>query len=628
MATPPYKTTSYLQSAANSAQSAGLSLSKGPAQQVQSCPYGNSFAATQPNSSMFAFPAKAVASYEPCELQQLTIVLEPGGASAKSIVVSKVRTGEKVNPSVAKAYQPNLHSYDLVIESLSGIRIDTSQSDINSIATNRPVKGPVTPAGDSPSLKVRATAKDKTRHVSWHPLHPSTSIGYLAVADAGKEASSQIHIPHRDGFIENFISIWPFSSSRTVLTPIRGSSCGHSSQPNPITGLSALLVTMPEEQWTLTIGGNLFAANKKGWSGKKSQNLVQREGKKGSGVWGATTTTTTTYSGRSSETWKETVKTGKDYKSYSATTRSSDGLTITDTETTHGQKYTESQKRTADSDQYIGWTSVSATKTDSTESDPTAWVFDDNESYSEAFTIKVKSAGQTSQFNPGKIVNTVIGVAKIVTDISSALKNFQVGWSLSVDISMLDGSLDLQWGTRWPSSYFDDNRVYYIERYLSAKGDLSLFKAKVDGAFGIDFDSGWLPAGVMLQIFLALTLGLGIAPQIAWVYTNPDKKFQGNTESKTELKGEASLEFGVRGTARAFGYSAVLKGTLNGKISAKGTAIFDVNSPPYVKAGWETDGLKISGYFETTDNGITSRREMDPFVIFDPYKSPEKVFWK
>ena len=213
-------------------------------------------------------------------------------------------------------------------------------------------------------------------------------------------------------------------------------------------------------------------------------------------------------------------------------------------------------------------------------------------------------------------------------DIVKTIKEFfsgaKVGWSVSAEVSALEGALDLAWGIRWPEAYAEEDRVYYVERYITVTGDITLMQGKLEAMVGIEFDKGWLPIAFVAKAQLNMTIALKLAPSLDWKYTNPKKLTAGQRKDSIALSFSFAVVPEVIGSARAFGYSYVIRGAIETKFVATATLHMAWETPPALEVEIKSEKIELTGYLECSTR-TPSRRSFDPIPLCDEaelYKNP------
>jgi len=609
-----------LQGASSRAQNAGLSKTASPKQVVLPCQEG-----------------RDPETYEDCVLRELVVTLNDGAGKTVTVTLNGRRRWEPVAPSVYSAFKKDLTSHELVMEAVSGVGLPEASYGISPKAEVMSAVGmgptPTRPKTEGrvntvPTLKVTAKASDSSSHKSFGPAHPECHVGEV-VTYGGAEAEKQIDTPDRQGLLENWLTLWPFEASRTVTQVIFGKACGKTKaacippMPLPLDELAVKLVVYPSLDVTVNFDGKPRTSA----SNSTERNLLKREGEKGSGVWGAVTKTETIRSKGATYELKST--TGKNYQQTSLSTAIDGGLTAEETQTYAGDNYSENYSLSQQTGP-IGVRTHSLEASDSTNNGKESEE-SDRAAFSERLSITVTSAGKTATFKASDLTDFIDGLLKVgaaIKDLASVLSSFQIGWSVTYDYALFQGSLALSWALRWPTAYAEQNRVYYVERAVTVQGDMKIVQGQLTAKLGLDFDKGWLPIGAQANVSLTIVVGLSVAPAITYAYTNPDAKTVGKVSQECEGKFEITVTASAIGSARAGGYSMTLTASIQSKFTAKIKLVVAAPDPPALPASVTFDGAILSGYFENSQR-FPKRVSFDPIELIPPHDvMRERDLWK
>lgn len=602
---------SKLEAAAQRAKEWVVSNVREPAKVVASCPAPNTSSPPVKNQSVIPAPAPVSSSvhYEDCVLKELVLQLTDG-AQSQDFKANYQRRYEAVAPTVYDAYKSDLRSHELVIEALANCYLGAGKKD----------------------LTASAQAFCSSRHVSFSPAHPRTRIGDDAQADGGAPVQTKIFIDDRSG-MQSWLSIWPFAGERTRHITVSGSACGHTYvgcnvPPKPaLANLAMRLVVMPHEKWSFKIK-DIRVGYSRGGSASKSINAAANVATRA--PFRSVTTTLTRDFGKRGGTSQSTTR-GTDYLSQSNETKFSDGGTDSSRETLTTNTY--SVQRTLSQD--IGSSVYSVTQKDSLDGPTNVLTSSLDEDHqfkiSEKFSLEVETGGEVAKFEPGAFVEGLYKVKDILDSIKDVLKACRVGAGVNADYKFLYGDLSLDWGYRWPVSpktYKEENRVYYVERYISASGTLNVLTGSVGLWAGVDFDQGWLPAGVKALIEGSITATLKVSPTISLSATN--LKTLDQADAALQVVPEFTIEpkFEGTGSVRVLGYRQSLSVVVEGNFEAKAKLAFSFRSPPSLKASVNWEGLTFSGYFYDSTRK-PPRKDIEPVELAKP--SPilkETEFWK
>ncbi|SFS12422.1 hypothetical protein SAMN05192580_3741 [Sphingomonas jatrophae] len=577
--------------------------------------------------------------YEDCVLKELILEISDGG-NYKKFDLTAQRRHEAVDAKVFDDYVEPLKRHDLVIEALSSV-------DLGRRGTH---------------LRTRAMAINSSVHHTFQPPHPETRIGSAATTNGGKPASADLRVPERSG-LQSWLSIWPFRAERQREHVVSGQACGHTVigsnvAPAPALGqLDMLLIVMPEEEWSFQIkgikgkGSTFPKLDSKSGSKSTERLQIKRAGDRESGGWGAKSVTTTieragasistkTSTGRDfksenrTETDKDgashstTVTTGRDYHQESINYTDKDGAGTTYSETTNKGDYSETTTLTQADEGPIGSRTFSVSQTESTKDGVKPISAKTRYKASEMFSLQVKSAGETATFQPSVWVDRFYEAGEILKDMAKLLSSFKAGVSYGYDYKMFEGDLSASWGYRWPADYKEESRVYYVERFVTLAGDITLIEGSLSLFVGLDFDKGWLPAGVRAIVELSITMGLHLAPQCKLTYTNYKTAQPTDVSYQTDLDLSITPKAKGNGTARVFGYRRELNFELAGIFKAAASLTVSMAAPPSLKASVGLDkGICITGYFYNSSK-VPPREDIEPIELVKPCMIlKEREFW-
>ncbi|AYV45147.1 hypothetical protein CFHF_03965 [Caulobacter flavus] len=547
-----------LTKAASSASKASISSVFGPNDQVLMCKVGD-----PPDRS-----------YEPCDIASLKLDLAKGAGNKASVTLKGRRRMEPIAPSVASDYQGALKTHDLVLEALADVQA----------VTHAPSARPTTTEGRKP-LSVTLTATNGPSHTHRQPKHPRTRIsgsGVYTGTDGGAPAKAEIFSAAPDYVGASiFGPIWPFGASRTRTYELDAGSCGVTAGGKSTTSLAMLLAVMPDEEWTVSMGIPSPV------SGSRSKDANRLGGAKGPDGKKAVPIVTTAVSTRGG------LETTQTLSRYGAS----------DFSTSYGLRQVKARGLIA--------TETKLTETDATFGVPSFAAEEDREVRS--FKIERKSGGQTTSFDASGIINKLRKVERFADLFKKIFSTTKLGWSVSASYAFFGGQLDFAWGRRWPKSYVEENRVYYVERYVSLGGRCDLFDITVEGSCGLELKGLAFEATAL--VYLSVNAKLTLSPHGQVSYTN---RLPASADGglRIDCSGEISPECGVKGGGRAFGYSLNLRAALVTKLELEATAAVTVRTPPELKASCKSEKIRLVG--EVVVQGRTaSTYQLDPMVLVD-----------
>lgn len=583
--------------ASQSADSAGLGSSPAAAP-VKTCKYAEA-------RKKAKFKAKPI---EYCDIKQLQLALS-GSGKTQTITIDHCRTTEAVDQThTPKKYWSALGSHDLVVEALADIE-DTTGADHAASADRKP-------------LDLKATAADSVSHTSITPKHPHCEVGLplgaSSTSDGGAPVSARYFAPGGRAYARTtWGQIWPFGDDRVRTYDITASSCGNVAIPKkPIGKLSAQLVVLPYEEWSITIG----------LQGVQQQSRSSESNLHGNqdGDSGRRVTSTTTVKKRTGlfDTQESSTKT--------TNMETPTGLSRTRTETTD----TELSYRLLAGDSEATTTTKQNWRKGQTTKTKTS---DDYRKVS----IKRSVGGRESEIDVSETIKHLVEIKEIFDDISKLFDSVKIGWSLSMSYELLAGNLNFGWGIRWPASYAEQSRVWYVERFLKASGQCDVVTGSVTGFFGFAVDPWYAPVTIEVGAYLSASAKISVSASFEYSYTSSVR----NSKDKVgSLDPSATIKFEAGGKAngRAFGYSVESRlaiessatFTMHGEISA--------NHPPYLKGSLtigaaheaenssdtaKADAIRLVGEVIITGETVR-RRKIKPIVLCSGVECfKDKYFW-
>lgn len=542
-----------------------------------------------------AGPQHKLKPLEYCDIKQLQLVLSTTGKT-QTITIDHSRTAEPVNPAaVAQEYRAQLLTYDVIIEALADID-DTTGASHAASAERKP-------------LDVKVTAKDSVSHTSFTPHHPHCALNLKGsdpvVSDGGAPVSGRFFAPDRGAYSRTtWGALWPFGDDRVRTYAAVGTSCGVLPIPRkPNGGLAAELVVLPYEEWTITVG---LKGVREGSSKTESNRFNNQDGESNRRV-----SSTTTVMKRVGDSQTTTTTQNMETPSGIARTRVAEKKTTldyhllsTDSETTTTTKQS--------------WTKRPRTKKD------------DDEDYRK-ISIKRSIAGREVEADVSETIKKILKVKEIFDDASKLFDSVKIGWSISMSFEILSGNLSLGWGIRWPQTYSEQSRVWYVERFYKASGSLDVVTGSVTGFFGFAVDPWYAPVTVEVGAYLSASVKVSIAASFDYAYTNSALHPAGQTGS---LDPSATIKFEAGGKAngRAFGYSVESRLALEAGATLTFHGEISSRNPPYLKGSLvignshdeadksagapKADGIRLVGELIITGETVR-RRKIDPIVLVD-----------
>lgn len=534
---------------------------------------------------------------EYCDIKMLSLALTAQDKTA-TITIDRNRRVEGTAPNVASAYRGLLSSYDLVIEALSDVRDETEQAGRSFISS------------DCRPLAVTATAQNSVSHTSFAPAHPHIELqssNYMLLRSDGGAPVKTTYFAPRGSMIGGSVLGWlcPHSRGRIREHPVRARSCGNLPIPQkPLTSLSARLIVLPYEENTIEIGAPAkveYSKETTGLTGEKDGDSSR------------TVTRTTTVMKRSGNSASSTKTEAMETPSGIQRTR------LTQTRTTLEPHLLSTDSRSVSTIKQ-SWNGKKTNRKSSKDWDARKVI------------LKRKIGGIESTFNAGSTtkkiddtIDAILAVKDVADKIQAVFKSVKIGWSFSVGYEILLGKLALSWGNRWPSSWAEDNRVYYVERYCMVTGTVEPINGNVTGFFGFAVDPWYAPVSIEIGAYLELKFESKVSGNNTLTWTNPNGGVA-LKPYKLDASGKLSAEAGAKANGRAFGYSVTSRFAAEGEANLKfegaiggGEAFFlrsslIIGKESETLGGKRLDAIRLVG--EVIYTGRTIRRhQIDPIGL-------------
>jgi hypothetical protein len=515
-----------------------------PGDVTQSCP--NQMPLLQINGG-----GKATASQntpiEYCDIHSLSIALSQDGKT-QTIVIDRNRKTDPVHPKSNSDYRGYLSSHDLVIEALADV------ADVD----GRAAPGASPYSSSSKPLGITLRSINDLTHSSFGPAHPRTTAGVAGgsakVAD-GNQPVTATYVAQNWSPSSTFNPFW-----RSSVQDLVGEACGNRPIPQIAQRRrSAKLVVLPYEELTIALG----IAPRKAASYKHAATLLgqQNDGK----------------SGRKIKSVTEIVK------------KQGDEI-VTNTKTAMVTPGGAKRVREADTRTHLTPTFLGSEAT-VVEQQKESWnkrrkKETSQEVQSEKIVIKRKVGGIERSGDIGKLQQEARNLwrkheemKERFEEIKKAFTTVKIGWSFSASYEILSGEFRATLGNRWPKSFVEDHRVYYVERYVRVGGEVQLISGEIGAFFGFAVDPWYLPVAVEVGGYVSVKAGISISGDFDTAWTGPSSTLR----NKIEFTGTGKIEFepGLKANGRAFGYAVVSRLALEAEAVLTARAEFGDDTPIY-----------------------------------------------
>lgn len=485
-----------LENLGRSAALQNLSRTEGPARTVQQCPLLKQGEAGSPQQGTSGGQHEPQWTYEECDIQSMTFMVDGGDAKLTRQLSAKLRN-EPVSPSVDADYIRHLSTYDLVVEALG------------EIDEGRPGAG----------LEFGIESVPKVTHSnSVIRPHPHNSITGSGNDKQGLgRLTSKSYCPQRSQGLGGLAGIWPFGAARRREVVLKADSCGNLRSGVPVTDLAVLVAVYPAVEWEISVPVPASAferfneRKRKGWSYSDSRDLAKYD--KDTKSFGARQTSHTSYipgsSGLVRMTGTTTRGRGKEIDKLEMSMVS--GGTLAKEHKTIGEVVLNSDEPGA---------------------------IEEKDDYRK-FSVKLKVAGEERECAFGEIINSFLEAKNIFERILALFQSIKVGYSIDAKVEIFEGSFKLGFGNRTPAAYVEENRVYYIERFISLGANCSIVKFSLEIMFGVEIDA-WV-AGAHAKIYLLTTGEVNLEGNLAPSWTRPTSAA---IEGKLGIGGSIGFEVG------------------------------------------------------------------------------------
>ncbi|MCZ6643285.1 MAG: hypothetical protein O7F71_17050, partial [Gammaproteobacteria bacterium] len=424
--------------------------------------------------------------------------------------------------------------------------------------------------------------------------------------------------PYARGGKEKWLApFWPGEDYRDVAVFV--DSCGVNENAQPVTRLEALVRVYRDDDYSLSIKiPPLGAASLKGSRTTSAlgteKTSFSAEGRMGSlegkaersttrteeaGTDLVKTTTMTGYGGESDEFSTTTgTKDGKAAVEYSLTT------TIEDPNAPRGVKKARTYTATVAPGEKLAFTAEDAPM----ELKP-----------------EVKFTRNGGEIDLGKFINDILNLKAHICEAFNNIENWvpKIGWSASLEIAILEGTIEGKWGSRIPKSAPASDRYAPVETWVSIGFEVKVIEVTLTASFGIDFSSpdlfDWF--GVKpYELILKATGSIGASASLsAKVEVSSIDPMALPDAPKTE--GGGKPQFNVHGLISVMGYRAEAKGGIEGGIKIECELRVSLTVVPHIKGNMVMEETKIYAYYVDTISGARSGR-------YDRKLFDERELWK
>lgn len=541
---------------------------------------------------------------EYCDIEKLSIQLTQDGKS-QTIVIDSDRKCEGTHSDTPSEYHGFLSGNDLVLETLS----DTKNLD-----------GSGNPSSTSKPLTVKLTATNDHSHATISPAHPLTSAGVEGAAAVTSNGGAAVETTYHcvDGSVlgRGFAALNPLEPRRATSQQLLAEACGN----RPLGEVaqrsrSAQLLVYPYEELSIEIGAysGRFAG-----SLSATRNFGEMDTSARGHVSGREITSTVVRKLRTRGT--ETATTIENMRTGSGVERTR----TTQTETEITPHFLGASSETVRSVEE-SWNNRNPRRTSDS--------FDNRKIVIKRKIGGVESSADISKFaqEAQELYEKFETMKKLFDDLQKVFSSARIGLSFSVSFEVLAGQLSLAFGNRWPNSYTESNRVYYIERYVKGGGQIDLFTGKLGAFFGFTVDPWYAPIMVDVGGYVDLSASVNISGTYDYSWTSPSEDGSHNFQFNGE--GKLAAEGGVRANGRAAGYSVRSRLAIESQATLEVKAEIGSDTPIYAEttcrfgyapasSGEAPAGVRLVGELVLTGRSVRTRR-IKPKTLVEG-----REFWK
>ncbi len=235
--------------------------------------------------------------------------------------------------------------------------------------------------------------------------------------------------------------------------------------------------------------------------------------------------------------------------------------------------------------------------------------------------ISFKRNGRELEFI--KFVNDLINLHQILstawTDIQHCVP--KIGWSTTFELSLLEGEISGEWGTRATDKWKNDAYLW-VERFCKIKFDVKVISYRMELSFGVDFSTPGLldmlcRGKKMLECILKVS---GIITGEASL-SREIELFTNSEPSPVAINGESKLDINVHGRVTVLGYTCDAQGGVEGGVNFQGEFLCSPSEPPHIKGKFLFIETKLYARYIDGITGDHSRR-------YERTIFKEKVIWR
>jgi len=533
---------------------------------------------------------------KPCDVQKLTVRAMVLGDEVKdrTLKTAKRLRGQPISKKVPQEVAAFLDRYDLVIDVVAGYPSKEDSSPDNKV-------------------KVQSFAEyhGSTCSRQTHPLitlSPVNLIEELKATPGGVfwkakqtdprmfmarslQRDTQQHDNKLGAIFDIFTSFWPGAHQKHLAVLAVG--CGRRAPGGgaPLTELAALIRIFRSDTWSIVI--KLPPLGKYTHEREAKLSLRTREVER--------STTSTTSGGfnavRGSTSQKTTTTAG------GAVSRENSGSSFRGSQ---GEQYTTKRGQGSDG------SPTYSSKEESTRGPGREFssgggvssdkILPDKIKKPSGFMLSIKRNDREIDAAGFKeVLESILKIAEIIKDGFESLKRMpQLGWKITFSISVLEGSIEGQWGPKMIDAPIDD-RYLPVVTFFNLKINVMLLAVSVELSFGLEAMA--LGTGVILKI--AGSLGCKVPLNVNVVGTQDPFEVKLTPSIECELK--------VIGYASVLGFSVIdVQVSLTGGITVDGKFVVDPKRGLHLEGAVKRKPIVVKGHLKWP---LGAPKPIDPIVV-------------
>jgi hypothetical protein len=533
---------------------------------------------------------------KPCDVQKLTVramVLGDDGKD-RTLKTAKRLRGQPISKKVSKEVAAFLDRYDLVIDVVAGYPSKEDSSPDNKVK----VQGFTDYHGSTCSRQAHPLItlspvnlieefKATPGGVFWKAKQTDPRL-FMA---RSLQRDTQQHDNKLGAIFDIFTSFWPGAHQKHLAVLAVG--CGRRAPGGgaPLTELAALIRIFRSDTWSILI--------KLPPLGKYTH---EREAKKSLRTGEVERSVTSTTAGgfnavRGSTAHKTTTTAG------GAVTRENSGSSF---HGSHGEQYTTKRGQGSDG------SPTYSSKEQSTHGPGHEFTSGGGASSSKILPDKIKKPSgfllaikrndrEVDSAGFKEVLESILKVAELIKDGFESLKRMpQLGWKITFSISVLEGSIEGQWGPKMLDAPIDD-RYLPVVTFFNLKINVMLLAVSVELSFGLEAMA--LGTGVILKI--AGTLGCKVPLNVNVVGSHDPFEVKLTPSIECELK--------VVGYASVIGFSIIdVQVSLTGGITVDGKFVVDPKRGLHLEGAVKRKPIVVKGHLKWP---LGAPKPIDPIVV-------------